>query len=119
MDVNDKRRLNIKYLADIKYGRIALAEMLGYQDANYLNQLCGGFGNFGTRTARKIESCLSLPHGWMDNSHPELYEPGDQSKEELIAALNPAQKDLLVAYLKAPDELQAGIRRLLNVPESE
>ena len=78
MDVVEKRRLNIVYLADKKYGRAMLAEMLGYQDTNYLNQLCKGFGSFGGRTARKIEVKLGLTHGWMDDIHPETMDSADK-----------------------------------------
>ena len=73
MDVTKKRRINIRHLADITHGRKVLAEKLGYDDTNYVNQLCGGFGNFGNRTARKIEQRLALSHGWMDDLHPDLY----------------------------------------------
>ena len=54
-----------------KYGRGDLAKKLGYKDAIYVNQLCGGHGSFGTNTARKIETKLRLEHGWMDNLHDD------------------------------------------------
>ena len=73
MDVKQIRRLNIKYLADVKHTRSGLATKLRYDDTNYINQLCGNFGSFGNATARKIEKALKLAHGWMDNLHPELY----------------------------------------------
>lgn len=79
MDVETTRRLNINYLAN-KHGRGALAELLGYDGTNYLNQLCGFFGSFGSRVARKIEIKLGLPRGWMDNTHPDLYDPDELTK---------------------------------------
>ena len=116
MDAIDKRRLNIKYLADVKYGRIALAEKLGYQDANYINQLCGGFGAFGNRTARKIEKTLDLPHGWMDTLHSDLYKAELLSEPQELTA---AQQRLITAYQELPVELRKAVLRLCDIPDSE
>lgn len=65
MDVTAIRVSNINVLAE-RYGRAQLAARLGYDDTNYLNQLCAGLGSFGNRTARKIEKQLELQHGAMD-----------------------------------------------------
>lgn len=92
MDANTCRRLNIRYLADHKYSRNFVAEKLGYIGTNYINQLCGGFGSFGSRTARKIETVIGLPKGWMDAPHPDLYsirdlaEGLDIAEEEITGA---------------------------------
>lgn len=92
MDANTCRRLNIRYLADHKYSRNFVADKLGYIGTNYINQLCGGFGSFGSRTARKIETVIGLPKGWMDSPHTDLYsirdlaEGLDITEEEIIAA---------------------------------
>ena len=92
MDANTCRRINIRYLADHRYSRTRLAEDLGYSGTNYINQLCGGFGSFGSNAARKIEKHLNLPKGWMDQPHPDLYDIQELSKgldisEEDVAAL--------------------------------
>jgi len=68
MTVNEIRRNNINTWAD-KLGRNLLAQKLGYPDTNYINQLCSGSGSFGSRTARRVETALSLPIGWMDIAH--------------------------------------------------
>jgi hypothetical protein len=104
MDIVDIRRENIKYLADTKHGRLRLSEMVGYQDANYINQLCGGFGNFGNRTARKIELKLGLERGWMDNLHPEIYGESFDSQsgaslKELWEASSPEERAAFLSDL--------------------
>lgn len=66
--VNEIRKANIRFWAD-KIGRQTLADKLGYKDTIYINQLCGGHGSFGGRTARKIEQALELPVGWFDQPH--------------------------------------------------
>lgn len=65
MEIKDIRMRNLNLLAD-QHGRTAIAEKLGYPDNNYINQLCGGHTNLGSRTARKVESAFGLPTGWMD-----------------------------------------------------
>lgn len=67
MTVTEIRVANINYLAE-KYSRNHLASKTDYSN-NYINQLCGGFGSFGGRTARKIEVSLGLVEGWMDVEH--------------------------------------------------
>lgn len=73
MDTKHIRLANINYLAD-KHGRDRIAECDSRKkwSANYINQLCGGFGSFGSATARRIERGLNLPFGWMDLPHPEV-----------------------------------------------
>jgi len=93
MEVTEIRRLNIKYLADVKYGRAQLSELLGYQDSNYLNQLCGGFGAFGNRTARKIEAKLGLQKGWMDNLQPEGVRSPEITLKELWDSTSPEARE--------------------------
>lgn len=102
MDVIEIRRNNIKYLADVKYGRLRLSELIGYQDANYINQLCGGFGAFGNRTARKIEEKLGLPRGWMDNpqsDEPRVENQSGTSLRELWESSSPEERAAFLADL--------------------
>lgn len=62
-------RVNNLLLLSEKYGRATIAERLGYEDTNYVNQLCRGHGSFGDKTAEKIESAFGLEAGWMDVAH--------------------------------------------------
>jgi SOS-response transcriptional repressor LexA len=73
MNANEIRRLNINYWAD-KLGRDVLAKKAGYADTVYINQLCGGHGSFGPRTARKLEAALGLDNGWFDRLHTTIAE---------------------------------------------
>ena len=68
MTIEEIRQKNILYWAE-KLGRGTLADKIGYKDTIYINQLCGGHGSFGSRTARKIEKRLGLPQGWFDQEH--------------------------------------------------
>lgn len=80
MEIKDIRRNNINLLAD-KYGRTAIAEKLGYPDNNYINQLCGGHTNIGSRTARKIEIAFNLERGSMDLLQRRYEAPLTQKHE--------------------------------------
>lgn len=73
MDIKLIRIANINFLAN-KHGRERLAECdeRGKWTTNYINQLCGGFGSFGTGTARRIEKGLGLSFGWMDMPHSDI-----------------------------------------------
>lgn len=71
MSIEEIRRANMNYWAD-KLGRGVLAEKAGYKDTIYINQLCGGHGSFGSRTARKLERALNLESGWFDRVHPGI-----------------------------------------------
>jgi|SRR5690554_1630930 len=75
MDIEKIRRQNINYWAD-KIGRPILASKAGYKDTIYINQLCGGHGSFGSRTARKLEAALQLPNGWFDRVHDDSIDAG-------------------------------------------
>lgn len=78
MTIEEIRRANINYWAD-KLGRNLLAKKCGYPDTVYINQLCGGHGSFGSRTARKIERSLGLKVGEFDVLHDylEVEQPGE------------------------------------------
>lgn len=77
-------RVNNLLLLAEKHGRSLIAERLGYEDTNYINQLCRGHGSFGDKTASKIEHAFNLETGWMDVKRDVLAsEPGvvDTSSE--------------------------------------
>lgn len=68
MDIYEIRRTNLKALCE-KYERTRIAELMGYQDTNYLNGLYSGHNSFGFKTARKMEKALRLESGWIDLLH--------------------------------------------------
>ena len=70
MEVKEIRQRNVFELAEY-FGREDLAEMLGYPDAGYLNQIARGASKIGDRTARKIEKVLGKPVGWLDHLHDD------------------------------------------------
>ena len=81
MRLREIRKLNFVYLADEVYGRQKLADLLGYENTNYLNLLAKGHSNIGDETAEKIEQATKRPPGWMDTPHPSLW--GQDSFEAL------------------------------------
>jgi hypothetical protein len=98
MTLKEIRVRNGFYWAE-KYGRTKLAEMLGYPDVGYLNQLVKGHGSFGDKTARKFEQAIGLDELWMDRPHPELWGIPDENLEryfdEMISGMTPDQLSVL------------------------
>jgi hypothetical protein len=84
MEIKQIRIQNLSFLAD-KLGRSVVAAKMGYEDTNYLNQLCRGHGSFGSRTARKIEVALKLDVGWMDIIHSPSSDRADQQLQQAKA----------------------------------
>lgn len=70
MDVKQIRKENLRNLYE-KYGGIAGVARSVETSESYLSQITSENGkrNVGAQLARKIEKLLSLPHGWMDQSH--------------------------------------------------
>jgi phage repressor protein C with HTH and peptisase S24 domain len=71
MDINEIRHRNLLFLIDWLVDRkvtknMDQAQQLGALGASYFSQLKGG-KKMGDDTARKIETALGRPHGWMDN----------------------------------------------------
>lgn len=95
MDIYEIRTLNLTVWAR-KYGRNALAEMLGYQDVNYLNQVLSGNTNAGANAPRKWEAKLDLKRGWFDVPHPELWEADGEA--------DPRLQDIIQGWSKLPPE---------------
>ncbi|MBN49957.1 MAG: hypothetical protein CMN85_10480 [Spongiibacteraceae bacterium] len=79
MDVIEKRKRNFCALCD-KHSRGTIAQKMGYSDTNYVNQLYKGHGSFGGKTARKVESALNLPLGWMDELHADAPDESDEHR---------------------------------------
>lgn len=105
VDIIEIRRRNALYYAD-KHGRSQLAARLEYSDTNYLNLICNGNSNMGARTARKFESRLGLPRGWMDLPHPELWA---DTPEELSAITESLLNNLSTSDLSRLIDMALGI----------
>lgn len=82
-------------------GRDQLAQDLGYQDTNYLNQVVRGHTPLGNGNAKKWAERLGLPPGWFDREienndeavsdvGPKPYQRGEQEFRELYLLLGPA-----------------------------
>lgn len=100
MTVDEIRRANINYWAD-KLGRSILAQKVGYPDTIYINQLCGGHGSFGKRTARKIEKALNLEEGEFDQVND--YTISGKSREIAPVSGGQVRKIPLISYTQAGD----------------
>lgn len=99
MIVKDIRVRNINLLSE-QMGRKKLAELLGYEDTGYVNQLCRGLGSFGDTTARKIEDRLNLGSGWMDT--PQWDENQNSVTNTDVTNIYSLEKKL---YLLSPEEV--------------
>ncbi len=77
MSITETRKQNINALT-AEYSRGVIADKMGYKDTVYVNQLCGGHADMGSRTARKLEAALSLPSGWMDKAHDTTTDNPDK-----------------------------------------
>lgn len=94
MDIKDIRRDNLRHLQNrsIRDGesKAEFAERVGTSPST-ISQILGNKAvrNLGDELARKIEISLGLPHGWLDQQHPELAdsENGDQAK--IIGEIEP------------------------------
>jgi plasmid maintenance system antidote protein VapI len=65
----DTRRKNLRLLAAQWGGPTGLAKKLHLAGPSYISQLVNGNRPFTEKTARKFESELELPAGWMDQDH--------------------------------------------------
>lgn len=73
------RLINLKKLESRYKTQVELAEAIDFS-TGYLNHLMTGHRNIGEKTARKIESKLDLPRGWMDNLHDDnlnIFDDGE------------------------------------------
>lgn len=119
--VKQIRRFNLLYLVSQAGGRLEFAERLGYENANYINQLIGGFINIGPTTGRKIETAGEVTPGWLNEAHPNLWTETfgeDWKKQMREAGVDPdvfvesAKVDLEEINLSALDN--NGIANLLE-----
>lgn len=93
MDLSERRRWWVAYLAEQR-GRDALAQELGYQDTNYLNQVISGHATLGNGNAKKWQERLALRPDWFDRLVPGEDSDGPSNDElaelqEMLAELGP------------------------------
>lgn len=101
MDAKEIRAANLRALIE-KHGTIAkLSELVDTAPA-YISQILSAKSRatVGDVLARKVETRLQLPHGWMDREHVEpAAEPSTEAKpihqaNETTATYNAIPKDL-------------------------
>lgn len=90
MSVKDIRRQNFSSLLELKESRIEYAKKLGYESANYINQIASGFTGIGQKLASRIEEAEGVPRGWLSEPHPELW-----AKAGKIPVVDPKSLDQL------------------------
>lgn len=96
MDINEIRKENLDKLLE-KFSTIReFADVTG-SAAAHISQMKNGVRPMGTAVARRIESAMKLPRGWMDQSHLEDEESKPEVSEEAlklaqVLTLQPADK---------------------------
>lgn len=91
MTATENRYANFMILlAQYKDSLVELAKATG-SNANHLSQIKGRTRNIGNRLARRFESKLELPKGWMDDKHTA--DEFDTSRAELFAMLENVPPD--------------------------
>lgn len=87
MDITAIRRSNLVALIDQEGTVRKLADKVGTAP-NYLSEIKNLERNMGNRLARKIESMMALPEGWMDAAHDAeavAAAPADGKPQYIIA----------------------------------
>lgn len=81
-DPTELRRRNLQSLVKERGGTTAVARSLGYANGSFLSQMIGPNPSreVSEKTARSIESALTVPSGWLDEQHGE----GTQNDEERL-----------------------------------
>lgn len=87
-DVYELRRGNLRALIEQWGGPKPLSQKLDYNNASFLVQMAGPHPTreITEKTARRIESKLDLPPGWMDKT-PGPTETGHVDNELVYAAI--------------------------------
>ena len=70
--IDEVRRENLRVLFAKYEGASALSRKLGYATPSFMVQIAGPNPTrvLTSKNARKYETALGLPHGWMDQPHP-------------------------------------------------
>lgn len=69
LDLQARRKKNLKALIKQWEGPTNLAKKLQYSGPSYLSQLIGSQKPITEKTARYIEETVDLPVGWLDQEH--------------------------------------------------
>lgn len=105
MDVRDIRRRNLAALVTKHGGNKALADATG-TDPAYISQLLSPRikANLGHELARRIESRLQLPAGWMDQPHdvpPQANEKPAAYAVEIATTPAPVRLCPVISWVQA------------------
>jgi hypothetical protein len=106
MDVKAIRHLNLEGLIAMHEGKINRLARATKTSANYISQLRGDDRGMGHAFARKLESAMKKPNGWMDAPQFEQAAPEpDQARGlRILSALSGPDLD---AWLKHGELLMA------------
>lgn len=101
MAASEFRRTNLESLIQ-EYGTIERLSDLSDQSPSYISQVRNGTRNMGNKVARKVESELGLPAGWMDLDH-QGQRPTDTVPVELtyFRKLSREQREAVVLILRS------------------
>jgi hypothetical protein len=82
ISVMEVRRDNLRKLIPQWGGAVAIATKLGHAGAAFITQMAGPnpTREMSEKQARKIESKLDLPRGWLDSNHNDGAEGGDKGE---------------------------------------
>jgi hypothetical protein len=117
MDAKQARSANFAALANRYPTLRAFAEAAGLSPA-HASQIRGAVRSIGDDIARRIEERLRLPHGWMDQPHPDqgettpLPREPDPREQALLGhwrALTAAQQDEVLRELQATESLNEAL----------
>lgn len=105
MQVSDTRRANLQALIAQHQSVVALAGLVD-TDPSYISQITGGHREMGSRFARKVETKLKLPQGWMDSERRPEAPP--------VAPMDRGERELLEMWRKLPPLIQGNFKALMR-----
>lgn len=94
------RQLNLRTLVAQWGGGEALAKKLGYSNGSYVSHMATGHRPITEKSARRIETTLGLPLGWMDQDH------GRKKEEPVSVRVNP------ILFAQAVEAVTTGMQEL-------
>lgn len=129
MDIHDIRRANLAALITTRFSgnQSALATAIDRQ-ASYVSRCLAESGKnqkpIGEKFARHVESCLGLPHGWLDTAHEAASGPSQEAALEPGSTLSrPFKRTKIVGTAQlGPDgywDALAAMDGWLDVPTND
>lgn len=122
----NKRRENLRAMVEQWGGPLPIARKMGYSNASFVVQMCGPnpTREVTEKTARKIETALGIPTGWLDEDPGSHQQPTSvdlqlvssivkavgTAADEARIALSPAKFGDVVALVYADAQEHKGIR---------